>query len=75
MVVGMVERPRLALAGGLTFGAGVTLAVYVVASLFAPPLVAAVPTLLVAGIVLALAGQDWSGDDGPPTAEDLEGQP
>ena len=68
----MTQNPHLTLLGGLVFGAGITLGTYVVASMFVSPLVAFVPTLLVAGIVLALAGMDLSTDDGPPSADDLE---
>ena len=68
----MTQNPHLTLLGGLVFGAGITLGVYVLALQFASPLVALVPTLLVAGMVLALAGMDLSTDDDPPSADDLE---
>ena len=68
----MTQNPHLTLLGGLVFGAGITLGVHVLALQFVSPLVALVPTLLVAGMVLALAGMDLSTDESPPSADDLE---
>jgi uncharacterized membrane protein len=69
----MPDIPELRVVGGIVFGAGVALGTFVAASWFVSPLAAAVPALLVMGLVLVLAGMDMSEDDGPPTAEDLEG--
>jgi hypothetical protein len=68
----MPNIPKVRVAGGIVFGAGVALGVFVVASMFVSPLAAVVPALLVLGMVLALAGMDMSDDDSPPSPEDLE---
>lgn len=69
----MVSSNYLTTAGGLVFASGVALGVFVVATwIGASPLVAAVPTLMVIGLALFVAGDDSGDESTPPTADDLE---